>query len=281
MLLLVVIALAAALATSWSLQMWFAAGAQAVVAGNVAASALTRADRRPFRAGVGMALLVKEIKLLRRYPGLTGLAAYYLIYLVPAVTTIWHSAGHANGAAGDGRLLGAAPVLSAGELARLFVSVTIMGDDAAELVRTAPVRPASVHWAKLAAACLGVFAILGLPVLGLAVSIPSAIPAMMMGLGGNVGCNLLLGLWRPAPIRRSDLRRNHKGWGGLVNVAGFFFSSAWSIATWQALKGSWWALLPIGLALVALRLCKPADEDRPAAAGAQAHSPAPAVAAGA
>jgi ABC-2 type transport system permease protein len=279
MLLLMVIALTAALATSWSLQMWFAAGAQAVVAGNVAASALTRADRRPFRAGVGAALLVKEIKLLRRYPGLTGLAAYYLIYLVPAVTTIWHSAGHAQGAAGDGRLLGAAPVLSAGELARLFVSVTIMGDDAAELVRTAPVRQASVHRAKLAAASLGVFTILGLPVLGLAVSIPSAIPAMMMGLCGNVGCNLLLGLWRPAPIRRSDLRRNHKGWGGLVNVAGFFFSSAWSVATWQALKGSWWALLPIGLALVALRLCKPADEDAPALPGTRQATPAPAVAA--
>jgi hypothetical protein len=202
-----------------------------------------------------LSLLLKEIKLLRRYPGLTGLAADYLIYLVPAVTAIWHGTGGAGL-----RVLGAAPVLSAGELARLFVSVTVMGDEAAELTLTAPVSLAAINRAKLAAASLGVVAILGIPVTGLGLSIPASVPAMLAGMCGNIGCNVFLGLWRPAPIRRSDLRRHHRGWGGLVNIVGFFFSACWSIATWEMLQGSPWALLPISLALMALRLSVPPSD---------------------
>lgn len=249
---LLAIALAAALLTSWAMQRWFATGAQAVVAGTTSISAGRRADARAFAGGPRAALLAKELALLRRYPGLTGLAAYYLIYLVPAVAAIWHGAGH-----GDARLLGAAPVLSAGELARLFISVTMMGDEASELVETAPVSRGDRHRAKLTAAALGVALILAVPLGGLAVSLPAAIPAMAVGLCGNVGCNLILGLWRPAPIRRTDLRRNHKGWGGLVNVVGFFFSAAWSIATWEMLRGSAWAVLPAVLSFVVLALCRP------------------------
>ncbi len=255
MLVLLLLAVGAAVLTSWSLQLWFATGAQAVVAVAATRQAALRADRRPFRPGPFLSLLLKEIKLLRRYPGLTGLAAYYLIYLVPAVTAIWHGTGGAGL-----RVLGAAPVLSAGELARLFVSVTVMGDEAAELTLTAPVSLAAINRAKLAAASLGVVAILGIPVTGLGLSIPASVPAMLAGMCGNIGCNVFLGLWRPAPIRRSDLRRHHRGWGGLVNIVGFFFSACWSIATWEMLQGSPWALLPISLALMALRLSVPPSD---------------------
>ncbi len=244
----------AALLASWALQLWFAAGAQAVVAGAAGRQAARRSDHLVFTTSARRALLAKEIRLLRRYPGLIGLAAYYLIYLVPALAALWHSSGGA-----DARLLGVAPVLSAGELARLFISVAMMGDDAAELVRTAPVSTRAASGAKLTAAGLGVAAILALPVGGLAFSVPAAAPAMAAGLLGNMGCNLLLGLWRPAPIRRTDLRRNHKGWGGLVNVAGFAFSACWSLTTWQILQHSWWALVPAGVAAAGLWACKPAD----------------------
>jgi hypothetical protein len=115
-----------------------------------------------------------------------------------------------------------------------------------------------VRGAKLVAASLGVLSILGLPVLGLGASLPAAVPAMMAGIAGNVGCNLLLGLWRPAPIKRADLRRDRRGWGGLVNVVGFMFSGAWSIATWQMLQGSLLALVPAALSVGGLWLCRPA-----------------------
>jgi len=256
LLLLVSVAVSAAVATSWGLQRWFAAGAQAVVAGSARAGRDQRADRRVFGAGPRRALLRKELLLLRRYPGLTGLALYYTIYLVPAIIAIWRGAGLHSGGPGA-KLLGAAPVLTAGELARLFISVTMMGDEAAELIRTAPVGEAAIRMAKLAAASCGVFAILAIPVGGFSLSVPDAVPAMFAGVLGNVACNLQLGLWRPAPIKRTDLRRDRRGWGGLVNVVGFFFSAAWSIATWQMLRGSWLAAVPIGFAIAGLWLCKP------------------------
>jgi len=257
LLLLLALSVAAAVAASWGLQRWFAAGAQAVVAGATSTRAGARADRRAFRGGSLRVLVRKEVMLLHRYPGLAGLALYYTIYLVPAVVAIARGATmHGAGAAGA-RLLGAAPVLTAGELARLFISVTMMGDEAAELTRTAPVTPGAVRSAKLAAASLGVLSILGLPVLGLGLSLPEAVPAMLAGIFGNVGCNLLLGLWRPAPIKRTDLRRDRRGWGGLVNVVGFMFSGAWSIATWQMLQGRFMALVPAALAVGGLWLCRP------------------------
>jgi ABC-2 type transport system permease protein len=255
--LLLGLAILCAVAVSWGLQAWFAAGAQAVVGNGAGERVNERADRRPFVQGRFRNLLTKEVRLLHRYPGLAGLAFYYTIYLVPAVVAIARGATmHGQDTAGA-RLLGVAPVLTSGELARLFVSVTMMGDEAAELVRTAPVRAGETRAAKLAAAGLGVISILGLPVIGLGISLPQAVPAMLAGMFGNIFCNLLLGLWRPAPIRRTDLRRDRKGWGGLVNLVGFLFSGAWSIATWKMLQGSALALVPAALAVIGLWLCRP------------------------
>jgi hypothetical protein len=67
----------------------------------------------------------------------------------------------------------------------------------------------------------------------------------------------LLGLWRPAPIKRTDLRRDRRGWGGMVNIVGFMFSAAWSIATWQMLRGSFLAMVPAVLAVWGLWACRP------------------------
>ena len=199
--------------------------------------------------------------MLRRYPGLTSLAVFYLIYLVPAIAAIWH---HSAAAGGDAELLGAAPVLSAGELARLFVSVTMMGDQAAELTQTAPVSARAIQAAKLAAASLGVLAILGVPVVGTEPQHPPpAVPAMLAGICGNVACNLLLGLWHPAPIRRTRSAPRPQGLGRPGQCRGFFFSATWSFATWQMLRGSPWALLPVVATIVALCLCAPAEMMRP------------------
>jgi ABC-2 type transport system permease protein len=255
------LAIFAAVAVSWGMQAWFAAGAQAVVGAGAAGGARQRADRRIFAQGRFRNLLRKEIRLLHRYPGLAGLAFYYTIYLVPAVVAIARGATLHGPDVSSARLLGVAPVLTSGELARLFISVTMMGDEAAELVRTAPVRAGETRAAKLAAAALGVLSILGLPILGLGASLPGAVPAMLAGIFGNVSCNLLLGLWRPAPIRRTDLRRDRKGWGGLVNLVGFLFSGAWSIATWKMLQGSMLALIPAALAVLGLWLCRPRESE--------------------
>jgi ABC-2 type transport system permease protein len=252
----VVIGAAATVLASIGLQQWFARGALGGVSadrgGPGEGSRAGRLKLRPFQGGLRQALLRRDLLLLRRFPGLAGLSIYYMIYLLPAVVVLWRGGGDQSD-----RALAAAPVLTAGELARLFVSACVLGDDGRELVDTAPVSEGTVLRSKLAAAGIGVATVMYVPVLGLAMVLPSALPAMVVGLTGVVLCNLLLGLWRPAPIRRTDLRRGQKGWGGLVNVVGLFFSGAWSTATWFALRSSPWAALPAGAAVLLLLMVRP------------------------
>ena len=244
--------LAALMAASFLLRRWFASGAtQGLTVGGEATTTHTRRDRR-FAASLAAALLRKEILLLRRTPGLAGLALYYTIYLIPAAAALWR-----GGSALNARPFAAAPVLAAGELARLFMSACMVSEAATDLVATAPVRTRPIEIAKLEAATIGVATILGLPIAGLAILLPSCIPAMALGLTGVVFCNLLLGLWRPMPIRRADLRRDRKGWGGLVNLAGMLLSILWSTATWLALRHSRGAVVPVVIALAALPLLRP------------------------
>ncbi len=249
---LAVIGLSATALASLGLQQWFARGALAAMTPEPGRTADPNAAMRPFHAGIREALLRRDLLLLRRFPGLAGLSIYYMIYLLPAVVVLWRGGGDQSD-----RALAAAPVLTAGELARLFISACVLGDDGRELVDTAPIPTGLVLRTKLAAAGIGVAAVMYVPVLCLALVMPTAVPAMVAGLLGVVLCNLMLGLWRPAPIRRTDLRRGQKGWGGLVNVVGLFFSGAWSTATWFALRSSPWAALPAGLAVVLLLLVRP------------------------
>ncbi len=256
---LALIGLSATALASLGLQQWFASGALAGITADRGSVADPLARLRPFQEGMRRTLLQRDLRLLRRFPGLAGLSIYYMIYLLPAVIVLWRGGGDQSD-----RALAAAPVLTAGELARLFVSACVLGDDGREMVDTAPVTHRMVLWSKLAAAGIGVAAVMYVPVLGLAMVLPTAVPAMIAGLTGVVLCNLLLGLWRPAPIRRTDLRRGQKGWGGLVNVVGLFFSGAWSTATWFALRSSPWAALPAGAAVLLLMLVRPSGDNKAA-----------------
>lgn len=101
-----------------------------------------------FRANQSGVLLHKELRLLRRSPGLLGQTLLQMVYLLPAVFLIVRSGNAVLPVAA------AAIVFLAGSIARLMISATISGDGAAELVRTAPIPAAAVRLAKLSAASL-------------------------------------------------------------------------------------------------------------------------------
>jgi ABC-2 type transport system permease protein len=254
----VLLAVFAVSVVSLALERWFAAGALASIGSGVGLSDPAKTESTRFHAGQWANLLRKEILLLRRYPSLLGLALYYLIYLVPAAVVMW------RGTPGHGfspKDMSVAPVLTAGELARLFISACVLGDTVPDLAASAPVPRHAVRRAKLTAAALGVASILGLPVLLFGLKSPSLLPSILFGLVGVVGCNLLLGLWRPVPLRRADLKRDHRGWGGLVNVVGLLFSLSWSFAAWLSVGRSYWTLFWAGLAIGVLILTRPKHLD--------------------
>ncbi len=205
------------------------------------------ADPRRFRRSTFGALLRKELRLLRRTPNLLSRAAYQLIYVLPAGISLW--TGGATADCGLGTLV----VFVTGEAARLLVTAAANGDEAAELARTAPVPPSAIRAAKMAAAGLGVAAIFGLPILAAAAWQPRTTPALIAGAACVTMSGLLMGVWRPVPLRRTDLGGVQAGRNGNL-LLGRLVNGCWSAATWLAMAGSAWAMLPAALATAVLAL---------------------------
>lgn len=208
-------------------------------------------DAGRFRRGAFGVLLRKEVRLLRRTPTLLGRAAFQLIYAVPVAVTLLR-----DGAPAAALGLGSVSVFLAGESARLLISAAAGADEAAELAGTAPVPAKAAQRAKMAAAALGTAIIVLMPVLGVALVQPALLPALLGGVAGVTGSGLLLGVWRPAPVRRRDLGARGAGLGA-TDWLGLLVSSCWSGTTWLAMVGSFWAALPGAAALVLLACLKP------------------------
>ena len=177
-----------------------------------------------FRANRSGVLLHKELRLLRRSPGLLGQTLLQMVYLLPAVFLMVRGGYDALPAAA------AAIVFLTGSNARLMISATISGDGAAELVRAAPIPASAVRLAKLWAAGLFLAGLLMLPVLLVVYERPSSLPALMAGIVGVTGSAMLLALRYPAAMRARDLGSSRKPSGSeLVNLA---ISTLWAAGTW-------------------------------------------------
>lgn len=234
----------------------------AVLGRRFAAGALAQRTRRPsvrrartgarFAAGTMRVLLLKELRLLRRAPGLIGQSAQQLVFLTPVAFTLWRDSGQSSLVA-----LTTLPVVVAGELARLFISATISGDEAAELALTAPVDPRSPRLAKLVAAGAGVAAVFVPLLIGVAVWHPSLAPVILAGIVCVTVSGLLLGLWHPSPVRKLDLGGAKRGLSGMA-VLGFAVSGAWAGATWLAATANSWAIVPACIAAALVTFARPA-----------------------
>ncbi len=227
-----------------------------------AAGALAQRIERPrtrrawtgarFTGGMMRVLLLKELRLLRRAPGLLGQAAQQLVFLIPVAFTLWRDSGQSGLVA-----LTTLPVIVAEQLARLFISAAISGDEAAELARTAPVPARSPRLAKLVAAGVGVAAVFIPLLIGVAVWHPSLAPVMLAGIVCVTISGLLLGLWHPSPVRKLDLGGAKRGLSGMA-VLGFAVSGAWAGATCLAAVANPWAIVPACIATALVTLARPA-----------------------
>src|SRR5471032_2512705 len=95
----------------------------------------------PFRAGSRQqALRWKEFMLLRRDPWLVSQTLMQLLYLLPPALMLWRS--YAGGAAAI-VLLAPVVVMAAGQLAGGLAWLAISGEDAPDLVATAPLPSSS------------------------------------------------------------------------------------------------------------------------------------------
>ncbi len=138
-------------------------GEYAVTASGAMNSTASRPQRSAaFRATSPRgALRRKEWTLLRRDPWLVSQTLMQMLYLVPPAVLLWRSFDDGTGAY---QLLVPVLVMAAGQLAGGLAWLAISGEDAPDLVATAPIPASFVVQAKIEAV-LGVIAVVFAPLL--------------------------------------------------------------------------------------------------------------------
>src|SRR6202034_1115118 len=102
---------------------------------------------KSFRAGSRQqALRRKEFMLLRRDPWLISQSLMQLLYLVPPALMLWRSFSDSSTAI---VLITPVIVMAGGQLAGGLAWLTISGEDAADLIATAPLPSSMVIRAKI------------------------------------------------------------------------------------------------------------------------------------
>lgn len=221
-----------------------------VAAAGAADDASARSDRPVrFRAGLGRALRRKEWRLISRDPNLFAQLGLQMIYTIPVAVVLLRSE-----TVPAALVLAPTIVVIASQLAASLAWLTVSGEDAPELIATAPVAAAAVDRAKLGAIAWPVAAILALPMLALALlSWSSALIVALIATAASAS-TALLNLWHPMPGNRRGMLRRHAQ-SKLVGLVEHVLSILWAVAVLFATAGTAYAVVPLGLALAVLGAC--------------------------
>jgi ABC-2 type transport system permease protein len=180
---------------------------------------------RAFRKGSRQhALRRKEFMLLWRDPWLVSQTLMQLLYLVPPAVMLWRSFAESPMAA---VLITPVVVMAAGQLAGGLAWLTISGEDAAELVATAPLSPARVMRAKIEVVLIAIAAIFAPLVLGLLFASPVQAAVTAVGVIVAATTATAIQLWFRVQARRSQFRRRQTS-SRLATFAEAFSSIGWA-----------------------------------------------------
>jgi ABC-2 type transport system permease protein len=232
-------------------------GDHAIAASSVAASGVRQAGRSGFRRAAPMrALRQKEWTLLRRDPWLVSQTLMQLLYLLPPALMLWRSYGERTDA-----LVVLVPVLvmAAGQLAGGLAWLAISGEDAPDLVATAPILSRHIVRAKVEAV-LGGIAIAFTPFIAalMFLSIYGALVAALGIMAAAAAATGIQFLFRKQATRRYF--RHRQTASRFATFAEAFSSIAWAAAAALAAGGTWFALIPAAIGvgiLIAARWMSP------------------------
>ncbi len=178
-----------------------------------------------FRAGSRQrALRTKEFLLLRRDPWLLSQSLMQLLYLVPPALMLWRSFSESSSAI---VLITPVIVMAAGQLAGGLAWLTISGEDAADLVATAPLPPSRVIRAKVEVVLLSIAAIFAPLIVALAfASLTQAIVTALGVIVATVSAGAIQ-LWFRVQAKRSQFRRRQTS-SRIATFAEAFCSIGWA-----------------------------------------------------
>jgi len=219
-------------------------GDHAIAASSIAASGARQTRAAPFRGRPAMrALRQKEWTLLKRDPWLVSQTLMQILYLLPPALLLWRGYGEDTGL-----LVVLVPVLvmAAGQLAGGLAWLAISGEDAPDLVATAPVPRGHIVRAKVDAV-LGAIALAFAPFIA-ALAFLSLWGAVVSALGILAAAAAATGIqffFRKQATRRYF--RHRQTASRFATFAEAFSSIAWAGSAALAAGGSWFALIPAAI----------------------------------
>jgi ABC-2 type transport system permease protein len=225
-------------------------GEYAMAASGVSASRIRqRKSTATFRnATPAQTLRRKEWLLLQRDPWLVSQTLIQILYLLPPALLLWRNFG-----AGKGALIVLVPVIvmAAGQLAGGLAWLAVSGEDAPDLVASAPVSQKEILAAKVEAVTGGI-ALVVLPLI-LVLTIASPFDGIVCVAGVMVAASsaTLIQLWFRTQARRSQFRRRQTS-SRLATFAEAFSSIAWAGTAFLVAAQTWLALIPGTAALFVL-----------------------------
>lgn len=185
----------------------------------------------------------KEWKLLLRDKWLMSQTLMQLLYLVPPAVMLWQGFGNGKGVE---FVVIPVIVMAAGQLAGGLAWLAISGEDAPEMVATAPVEPRQVIRAKVEAVLAGT-AVAVLPLLAVSALLSPA--AALIGLicfVASVCSATAIQLFFRSQAKRSNFRRRQTS-SRVATIA-----EAFSSILWAGVAGIWIAGSTIAIMVAAL-----------------------------
>ncbi len=146
-------------------------------------------------------------------------------------------------------------VVIAAQVSASLAWLMVSGEDAPELMASAPVQTSEVDRAKLTAVALPVFVIVALPLAGLAlVSWRTALLTTMFATAGAAS-TALLNFWHPMPGNRRGMLRRHSQ-SKLIALVEHALAILWAIAIVLTLMSSPVALIAMALVVAILAVIR-------------------------
>ncbi len=215
---------------------------------------VARKDDRPlrFKQGLAASLRLKEWRLMTRDPNLFTQLGLQIIYTLPLGIILLKN-DH-----GMPPELAVAPliVVVAAQVAASLAWITVSGEDAPELIATAPVAREWAHAMKLSAIALPIVLILMLPILASgarAYWVPATILACVMGAAASTA---LVNFWHPMPGNRRGMLRRHSQ-SKIIAMAEHGLAILWAVVVVMAMVSTKFILAPLFMIAVIVWLFSP------------------------
>lgn len=194
------------------------------------------------------ALRRKEWMALRRDPWLMSESLMQILYLVPPALLLWLNF---RGSVGSLVILVPILVMAAGQLAGGLAWLAVSGEDAPELISSAPVSAGAIIAAKVEAVLAAIILVFAPFLTALALAAPRLALVAGLGIAASALSGVMVQIWFRAQAKRSRFRSRQTS-SRVATLAEALGSISWAGTAALAAAGTWLAAGAAVFALITL-----------------------------